>query len=623
MSDTEEWERSVQQVLLPSEDSDNRTLVEMPPKRKLTVSHINKKLEDYHGEIRTEQQTLVEWVLQKEKQEQERERQAAEERHEKEVRRREKEQREQRKEQQESEERVRRERAEADERERKRQRQAAKDRAADEQAAQNNGNWRDLKQWQAKESGRIDGCLQDINQLKGSVEDVKRDIVKQEKGLREIDSNHRRANEELHRVIQKQAQFQDRTDERVDVCEKSVEELRHRLHRIALKVEETPRPTIDRHVGFRPIEREISPVRDLNDESPIVCSPRAIRGQPEFCRLAPPWDRRIRVEAPLQNEPAVATIQLPNFAGDSDLIVFQRQCQVIAVHNRWSDEQLCMQILTHLKGKAADLLTYFADITTVRLEELWEALFSRFGKHTSADAARQDLHNLRQKKEQSFASLGLDVEKLVRFAFPRANDETLEELMLDHFIKAIAHQHVRYQTRLVGPRDMAAAIEEADRIHRIMCSEGTSRHLVLARCMTPEPREANPVAPVQPPQQPRVEARNPRKRKNTASGGCHLPPQGQSTPKFCRDVPQPQDARWNQRSNPCVRFEMGNDRVYREASPPRPRESRREQRDDYNRRSSWRSQSQESRERNNSPFESYRSRSSSRECLKGRGTTYY
>jgi hypothetical protein len=130
MSDTEEWERSVQQVLLPSEDSDNRTLVEMPPKKKLTVSHINKKLEDYHGEMRSEQQTLVEWVLQKEKQEQEkerreseervqRERRAAEERHEKEVRRREKEQREQRKEQQESEERVRRERAEAEERERK------------------------------------------------------------------------------------------------------------------------------------------------------------------------------------------------------------------------------------------------------------------------------------------------------------------------------------------------------------------------------------------------------------------------------------------------------------------------------------------------------------------------
>jgi hypothetical protein len=402
-----------------------------------------------------------------------------------------------------------------------------------------------------------------------------------------------------------------------------VDELRHRLHRIALKVEETPRPVIvDRHVGFRPIEREASPVRDLDNESPVLFSPRAIRGQKEFLQPAPPWDRRARIEAPSQNEPAIATIQLPNFAGDTDLIVFQRQCQVIAVHNRWSDEQLCMQILTHLKGKAADLLTYFSDITTVRLEELWEALFSRFGKHTSADAARQDLHNLRQKKEQSFASLGLDVEKLVRFAFPRANDETLEELMLDHFIKAIAHQHVRYQTRLVGPRDMAAAIEEADRIHRIMCSEGSSRHLVLARCMTPEPREASPVKPVQQPQQPRVETRNPRKRKNSTPGDCHLP-QGHSTPKFCRDVPQPQDVRWSQRGNPCVRFEMGNDRVYREAYPARPRESRREQRNDYDRRMPWRSQSQESRERNDSPFEPYRSRSTSRDHLNGKGTAHF
>jgi hypothetical protein len=72
MSDTDDWEKSVQQVLLPSEDSEDRTMVEMPPKRKLTVSHVNKKLEDYHGEIKSEQQTLIEWIL-KEKHEQEKE----------------------------------------------------------------------------------------------------------------------------------------------------------------------------------------------------------------------------------------------------------------------------------------------------------------------------------------------------------------------------------------------------------------------------------------------------------------------------------------------------------------------------------------------------------------------
>jgi hypothetical protein len=43
----------------------------------------------------------------------------------------------------------------------------------------------------------------------------------QERNLREIDGSHRKANEELHRMLQKQTQFRERTDERVDACEKT------------------------------------------------------------------------------------------------------------------------------------------------------------------------------------------------------------------------------------------------------------------------------------------------------------------------------------------------------------------------------------------------------------------
>jgi hypothetical protein len=128
MSDTDEWEKSVQQVLLPSEYSEDRTMMELPPKRKLTVSHVNKKLEDYHGEMKSEQQTLIEWVLQREKHDQEKGRRADEER-------------------------LRREQFKSEERLRKQHRQAEKDRVADERAMQNEDNWKILKQWRAKESG--------------------------------------------------------------------------------------------------------------------------------------------------------------------------------------------------------------------------------------------------------------------------------------------------------------------------------------------------------------------------------------------------------------------------------------------------------------------------------------
>jgi hypothetical protein len=57
MSDTDDW------VLLPDEDSGDKPMMGRPHKRKLTVSHVNKKLEDYHGEIKSEQRTLIEWIL--------------------------------------------------------------------------------------------------------------------------------------------------------------------------------------------------------------------------------------------------------------------------------------------------------------------------------------------------------------------------------------------------------------------------------------------------------------------------------------------------------------------------------------------------------------------------------
>jgi hypothetical protein len=179
---------------------------------------------------------------------------------------------------------------ESEERLRKQQRQAEKGKVADERAAQNEDNWRDLKQWREKESGRIDECRQDIDHLLESIQDVKADLNMQGKNLREIDASHRKANEELHRMLQKQSQFRERTDERVDACERSVDEIHQRLRTITLKIEEPPRPAIinqhvRREVGFRPIEREVSPVRGLDRESPILFSPRAIRGQEEFLSL--------------------------------------------------------------------------------------------------------------------------------------------------------------------------------------------------------------------------------------------------------------------------------------------------------------------------------------------------
>jgi hypothetical protein len=254
MSDTNGWEKSVQQVLLPDEDSGDKPIMEMPPKRKLTASHVNKKLEDYHGEIKSEQQTLIESILR--------------EKHERELRQLEKAKREQ-------------ERAqfESDERLKKQRRQAEKERVADERAIQNEGNWRDLKQWREKESGRIDDCRSDNDYLLEGMQDVKLVLNMQGKNFSEMSVDQKKVNGEFHRMLQKQSHFQERTDERVDACERSVDEIHQQLRTITFKIEEPP-------------QREVSPVRRMDRDSPILFSPRAIRGQEELLQTAPSWDVR-------------------------------------------------------------------------------------------------------------------------------------------------------------------------------------------------------------------------------------------------------------------------------------------------------------------------------------------
>jgi predicted nuclease with TOPRIM domain len=132
-----------------------------------------------------------------------------------------------------------------------------------------------LKQSREKESGGIDNCRSDIDHLLEGTENVKLGLNTQVKNLREMGANQKKVNEEFHRRLQKQSHFQERIDERVDACKRSLDEIQQQLRTISLKIEEPPHPAvINRHVhrevGFRPIEREGSSVRRMDRDSPIL-----------------------------------------------------------------------------------------------------------------------------------------------------------------------------------------------------------------------------------------------------------------------------------------------------------------------------------------------------------------
>jgi hypothetical protein len=225
----------------------------------------------------------------------------------------------------------------------------------------------------------------------------------------------------------------------------------------------------------------VSPARNLFDRScNVVDYPRLAQ---HFSRSVSPASTQSQINPDqtrvLPDANSSALIQIPYFAGDSDLSIFKRQCEIISLHNHWTDQILCIQIITKLKQKAAEILKLFPDIRQVTLRELWNALESRFGNEMQSDTARQQLSVYKQKKDQTFSHLSMEIQRLVFLAYPNGNEQIRDDIALEHFMKAISNQNLRFQVKLLAPQSILDAKNHAERIFSIMSSEFNSRNALL------------------------------------------------------------------------------------------------------------------------------------------------
>jgi hypothetical protein len=225
----------------------------------------------------------------------------------------------------------------------------------------------------------------------------------------------------------------------------------------------------------------VSPARNLFDRScNIVDYPRLAQ---HFSRSNSPASTQSHINPDqarvLPDANSSALIQIPYYAGDSDLSIFKRQCEIISLHNHWTDQILCIQIITKLKQKAAEILKLFPDIRQVTLRELWNALESRFGNEMQSDTARQQLSVYKQRKDQSFSHLSMEIQRLVFLAYPNGNEQIRDDIALEHFMKAINNQNLRFQVKLLAPQSILDAKNHAERIFSIMSSEFNSRNALL------------------------------------------------------------------------------------------------------------------------------------------------
>jgi hypothetical protein len=525
-------EEDLNSVLGDNTISSDETMVENVSVKKLTVSHVNKKLARLQAEMKEDTHSTMAWLVRNQEQEERREKERLQ-REEERVRK--------------EEERLQRE---ASERQERQQRKAIQER---EKQLQDEANWRDLKDWQTGETARITQCEGEIEKVALDLKELGEKSARHRLETRAALSSAMEEVREFANVSRDHTRTLDRMKDEVGRNDERLHHVEQRLTHLDAKWEDVERKMEEVVLEERRGGRNLSPVvrqRRRNSSGDSIRSQFSI--EPNIGRETAPFREPLRVNLvapPVNNELSPSNIiPLPTFSGDIDLKIFRQQCLIISNNNRWTNQQLCSQILTHLKGKALDLLTYFPDVTNITLEQLWEALGSRFGKTVSSEAARQELHCFKQKKEQSFSSLGLDIEKLVRTAFPGANMETWQTLMLDHFLKAIAHPHIRYQTRLVAPRNMSAAIEEASRIFQIMQAEGNSRLAIMAGI------QPSPVSYSNPPNNP---VSNDDCNDRRVSGNANFPmkPPARANKRNV-SYPASQDVRWNGREDRYVRFDV-------------------------------------------------------------------
>jgi len=107
-----------------------------------------------------------------------------------------------------------------------------------------------------------------------------------------------------------------------------------------------------------------------------------------------------------------------NYDGNASLQEFLTQFNLIARANAWNDIFKTVVLASCLRGKARSVLDGILNIENLSFDELKGKLELRFGEGHLTQTYYTQFANRKQKFSEDFATLGADLEKLSRLAYP-------------------------------------------------------------------------------------------------------------------------------------------------------------------------------------------------------------
>ncbi|GBN72270.1 hypothetical protein AVEN_238991-1 [Araneus ventricosus] len=146
------------------------------------------------------------------------------------------------------------------------------------------------------------------------------------------------------------------------------------------------------------------------------------------------------------------TVKSLTFDGQKSCPVFKTQFDVVSSANGWNNFEKASQLVTSLRGSAAEVLQGIPSDKLTDLTTIENALEARFGDSHLTQFYRTELKTRRQKPGESLRALAADVERVMSLAYSECPQDIRDSLAAQYFVEAIRDEDTRHPTRLMDAK---------------------------------------------------------------------------------------------------------------------------------------------------------------------------
>ncbi|XP_055871211.1 uncharacterized protein LOC129923598 [Biomphalaria glabrata] len=147
----------------------------------------------------------------------------------------------------------------------------------------------------------------------------------------------------------------------------------------------------------------------------------------------------------------------PVFDGSVSWSVYRRQFEAAAKVNKWgSEEEKATALVLALRGKASEVLQSIPNQQDYAV--LVQAMELRYGDEHLQEVYRVQLKTRQQRVSETLQELKTDIERLAHLAYPTAAQEFFEVIVIDAFIDAVRDPELKKVIRVSGKRKASEAL---------------------------------------------------------------------------------------------------------------------------------------------------------------------